>query len=443
MNKLSRLYARSEYYPVFNFTDEAARYRFYMLVQTVISSIVSGFTGGVFYTGFLMEYGINIVDISILSAIPYTSCLCLLFVPYILERFPKRRRILTFFRILHYVLQILGVSVLPLVIHSQSGRVAGLIILVFVSTMVGAFSSGYSPWHMPYITDAVRMKYFSTITLLSSVFSSAVTIITGVITDRLAAEDQLSMLSVMRYVAFGLAMIDVYLLQKPKEPAYSSSLEKPKLLDVFRLPLSNKRFMLVMAILFAYCYIWNIPFSVESAWLLQTVGTGYMYINVIGGIYILFILFSSKPWRKVVTKVGTFPGFALIFLLYAPTFLAYAFVKHSNYLWLLTLIRLTQHALGMLNYYCYNNAIYLCLPPDDQTNYISFYTIATNTGVLVGSLSGTTVVALMGESRLPILFTQMDSVQFLFFIQGCFALLAALAVWLMRKKFPQESPSET
>lgn len=439
MRRLKNLYYRSGWYDVFNFTGEAATARSYLLLQVVVSAIINGFTGGVFYTGYLVGHGINIVNISILTVIPYATCLCSLFTPYILERFPKRRWILSIARGFVFLFQILGVSLLPLVVHSETGRVVGLVILVFIANVINFLFAGYSPWHMPYVTPDVRMNYFTATQLVSNVTSTAVLIITSIITDRLHADDQLNLISVLRYVAFGLAFLDIYFLQKPKEPEYLKSSDRPKLLDIFRLPMSNKPFMLSMVIMFFYHFILNFSASVQNTWLLQSVNTGYLYINIINGIYILFIILTSRLWSKVMQKKGTFVSLALVLLLLAPTYVVYAFVDHSNFLWLMTIVRLAQHCVGMLQQYSAGNIIYLALPEKDQTNYISFNTVISNAAVFLSMIAGTAVVAAMGDSTVNIFGAQLGSVQLLLMATGILLIGLSALVMLLRRKLPQET----
>ena len=81
MRRLKNLYFRSGWYEVFNFTGEAATARSYLLLQVIVSAVINGFTGGVFYTGYLVGHGINIVNISILALVPYAACLFSVFTP--------------------------------------------------------------------------------------------------------------------------------------------------------------------------------------------------------------------------------------------------------------------------------------------------------------------------------------------------------------------------
>ena len=133
------------------------------MFAVIAQAVVGGFSAGIFYTGLLVGYGINIVNIGIISIIPSLANVCAIFSPFILERFKRLRPILTVTRIIYYTLNILGVTLLPEIVKDENARLAGLIIIVLCTNVINAlFSSGYTTMHMGYITPNVRMKYFST-----------------------------------------------------------------------------------------------------------------------------------------------------------------------------------------------------------------------------------------------------------------------------------------
>ena len=72
---------------VFSPREEHSRGRLCILASGILASIAAQFTGGVFYTGFLLLYGIDVVSIGILTFIPSLACLLNIFSPSILERY--------------------------------------------------------------------------------------------------------------------------------------------------------------------------------------------------------------------------------------------------------------------------------------------------------------------------------------------------------------------
>ncbi len=438
MSKLRELYRRSGWHTVFSYDDEASTARTHLLCATIVQSVANGFTTGIFYTGLLIGYGINIVNISIITLIPYLASLFSLLTPCVLERFPVRRRILTTARIAYYTVNILGITLLPALVKDPDARVFGLIAIVFVAYSINFLFGGYTPWHIVYITPEVRTGYLSAVSLVSNLSSSFFLIVASIVTDHLPAEAQLKLIVALRFAAYGIAFLDVYFLQKPNEPVYTSSTAKPSLLDIFRLPLSNKRFLLTCMISGLYTYVVHMAAGVQQAWLLQSVGTSYLYINCINGTYALIILITSPIWSRFMQRKGTFLALTAGCLLFAPTYFAYAFVTAENYTWLMTIIMLIQHCVSVLLTFSAGNLIYINLPKTDQTNYISFNTVLTNVSVLASVGTGTWVVAAMGGSVWHLLGHPMGGVPTLMLVQFILIVLLGLFVLLLRKKVEQE-----
>lgn len=438
MKKLRELYRKTGWHTVFSYDDEASTARTHLLYATIVQSIVNGFTTGIFYTGFLIGYGINIVNISIITLVPYLASLFTLFTPYILERFPVRRHILSVARIIYYAVNILGITALPYVVQDENARVVGLVIIVFVANAIYYLFSGYMPWHIKYLTPESRTGYFSGVALVSNVFGSIFLIVASIITDKLSPQAQQNMIVVLRIAAFAVALLDVYFLQKPREPVYEASSQKPKLLDIFRLPLSNKRFILTILLYVVYAYGANLVATVINTWLLQEVQTSYLYMNLTGAAYAPIILFLSPLWSRFMQKKGTFVALSLGSFLTAVCCFAYAFVNHGNYLWLLTAVRLGQFVVGVLTNFATNNLIYINLPKADQTNYISFYTVWINVTVFLAMATATWVVARMGESTVSVFGQQLSSVPFMMLGQTVLFVLLGVLALLLRKKLQPE-----
>lgn len=433
MNKLQKLYRKTGWHTVFSFDDEATSARTYLLGATSVQAVVNSMSTGIFYTGFLMGYGIDIVNLSILTVIPYLTTLFSLLTPYILDRFPKRRVILSIARIAYYAINILGITLLPKLIIRQTYRVIGLIIIVFVANAINFLFAGYSPWHMPYITPEIRTGYFSATAMASNLIGTVAALLTSLLTENLDPVTRLRVFTYLRYAAFFVALLDVYLLQKPKEPEYLLSGSKPSLVNIIKLPWQNRRFKRTMFIYFVYALSVNLTTSVITVWQLETVKTGYVFPSVINVIFPLFVAFTSGPWGKVMRKLGNFKALALTCAVLSASYFAYAFVNHSNFLWLLLIVRLVQHGIGMLQHYSVNNLIYLNLPKEDQTCFTSFYTIVANLSAFFSMSIGTWVVANMDGMTKNVFGIRFSSVPLLLLGQGVMTALTAVYVLAIRK----------
>jgi len=425
---------RSGWADVYNLQTEGGRARACLLGASLSQGVVGGLTNGIFYTGLLVGYGFDIVNISILSIVPQIASLFSLVSPYILERLKKRRLFLTVARSLYYLINILGITLLPQVVHSASGRLAGLIAITFVSSAINYLANpGYTVWHLPYVPPEVRSGYFSSIDFATNFSRCGFLLIASLVTDRLSGDAQLNLIIALRYVSLAIAFLDVYFLQKPREPEYESTGSRPKLLDIFRLPLSNKKFRLTMLIYGMYHLFTHLPSGLQT-WYLEDVHASYTYLNVIAGVYAFFVIATTRLWTRFVRKRGTFRSFGIVMLLLAPSYVLFGFVNSGNYWWLLTSIRLFHHFISLMMILPLQNFVYINTPETDRTNYISFHSIVGSVCTFISMSIGTSIIAAMGESTWQFFGSQIGHVPTLLMMQGVLYLFLGLFVLAIRKQ---------
>lgn len=387
---------------VFSPREEHSRGRLCILASGILTSIAAQFTGGVFYTGFLLLYGIDVVSIGILTFIPSLACLLNIFSPSILERFRKRKWLLAFVRILTNTINILGITFLPSLVHEKRARVIGFIIIVALANSISAlFGSGYSAWHAKFLTEDVRSAYFMFNGCINSLTVYLFALIGSVATDRLAGSpSQLTMMTTLRIISYVLTLLDTVLLCIPKEYEYETSGEKVKLADVFIKPVKNKAFFCSMVILFLYGFTTNLPNATLNAYLINNVHISYTFMNAINATYFLFFIAFGRMWNKFIAENKWFRALAIACVLQGATYLVYAFVNEANSSWLYLSVRLSQHVLGVVMNTIIASVPYINLPDEDRTNYLSFQLIVSNLASFSGMMVGTLFTSIMGERAL-------------------------------------------
>ncbi len=405
---------------VYNAKDDRGRGRLCMLISGIMAGIVGQLSTGFFYTGFLLGHGIDIVDIAIITFIPYITCFLNIFSPWILEHFKKRKFILASGKLLYYTVNIVGITLLPELVENPEARLAGFIAIVILSNSINAlFSSGYSAWQANFLPDNVRMDYFTSSGCINSMLSYVIVLAVSVITDRLQdSPEQLVMITVLRWIAFGLAIIDCLIQLIPKEYPYLKK-AKSKLSNIFVLPFRQKRFLLTILICAAYTFATNLPNATLNAYVLEILdGTGMQYTlpNAINALYFLFFIIFSRMWKKFVAKHYWFRAFAFAMLMQSVTYYIQVFVT-ANTIWLYVVVRLMQHVFGVVMNSIVASLPYVNLPDEDRTNYMSFHTIVSNMAVFFSMMLGTMFTSLMddGTKLVYILGYPLTSTQILIF----------------------------
>ena len=201
-----------------------------------------------------------------------------------------------------------------------------------------------------------------------------------------------------------------------------------RLRNVITLSLRHRRYARVIAIICSWCFFAGCSSGSLNYYLLNTAGISYTYIGLIDALYMVFLYIFSGYWQRYIKKHSWLKTFAYTGIAYAPTMLPYAFVTGTNYLWLMTAVRLVQHAIGVGMNMAYANLPFVNLPEEDRTNYISFHGITTNLATLLGILFGTAFIAALGDDGTAAAGIRLTSPQLLMIIQGAGQTLTAASV---------------
>lgn len=444
---LSKIKTRLQTLPLrylYNPKDEGGRGRFTMLMSGIMSGLIGQLSGGLFYTSFLLQYGLDKSKIGILTFVPYFACLLQIFSPWILERFPKRKWLLFAVRMFSYTVNILGITILPMLIKDPKALIVGFVALTILHSSINSlFASGYSAWHANFLPEHVRVDYFNTTSCINSFITFLVTLIVSAIGDKMTGtEHELLMLTIIRFIAFALAIIDCLILLLPKEYPYAT-VAKAKLSNVFTLPFKEKRFLLTILICAGYSFATNLPNATLNAYILQDVGVSYTLCNGINATYFLFFIFFSSMWKKLISKLYWFRALTVVVLIHAATFFMYSFVT-ADTLWLYITVRFSQHVLGVATGTIFSSLPYVHLPEADRTNYLTFHSIVANIAVFLSLMLGTVFTTFFsnryGDSgSISFLAYSFSSTQLLLFASGAAQVaIALISLALSRRLTPPE-----
>lgn len=433
---------RSGFRAIYSLRDHYSKGRCVMLLSNVFSTMAINLSSGMFYTGFLTLFGINIVEIGILVFIPYIANCFSIFSPTILERFKKRRLILALARGTYHTLNILGVTLMPFLVKDPTARIYSFIGIVFLANIINAlFSSGYAVWHLRFIPEEVRAEYFSLNTLITSVLGCGTSLAASITADILRGSAyEGTIIVALRIGAYIFAAADIFVLCLPKEYEYERGEDRPRLRDIFVKPFQHKSFALTLLILALYNFFGQIPLSSLDYFLLNRVGVEYTLISTVNMFYPLFLLLFLPFWKKVLFRLGWFRTFALGAVLHVPTTLLYSCISPANYMWVLPTVRLTQHFFGVGRNIAVSNLLYINMPKEDQTNYIAFHTVVVNAACFLGMMSGTSFVSAFPNLDINIFGLHFYNVQVLMWAEMFGQLLVP---FLVMKLLPIVGKAET
>ena len=427
--------------------SDGAKGRRCMLASSLLSSAIANITGGIFYSGFLLGYGIKMVDIGIISFVPTLATLLSLFSPFILDRIKKRKWVLAGARITYYAISLLGILIIPNIIEDNFSRVLAITIVMIVASGINSlFGQGYTAWHMNFLPDEIRGDYLLTNSCIAAFTSGLFALVVAVVTDSLAGSPkQLEIIIILRIIAFVIALFDVFVLILPKEYEYKKTTDKPRLRNVFTIPLKNRKFRLTILILVIWYLFSNCWAAVVNTWLLQEMEISYTLITFINFTYFFFFLMFSKMWRKFISKLGWIKACAFSGIMTGVTYIVYSFLTKNNINMTVFgsviavnvfffIIRHCQHFTGVITNLCIGNMPYINTPDSDRVSYFSFYAVAVNLTSFVSQLLGTTLVSVMGDRVVNLFGHGFTSVPLLLLISGSGQILTGTLIYVLTPK---------
>ena len=421
---------------LYNFYNEYSTGRACILWNNVLSGICSIFISGTFYTAFLMENGIDIVQLGVISFIPYISWVFNLFTPKLYSRIKRRRFWLLFSNIFYNSCVILGTTLMPKFVTDTGARTIWFAVLLLLGNSVNALlGGGAAIWHLKFLPkrDDHRSFHLSIVYFVSNLFSTVPALGAAFLADALAGSPaQGRIITILRYVSFGLAVLNalqLYLI--PKEYPYDIT-PGQKLRDVFTVPLKNRKFLQTILIAILWQLISNLTFNTFSYYLLDTVHVSYALTYTGSLTCVISSLFLMPAWNKAVRHFGWFKVMLFNCLLIALSdVFGMLTTENTVYMYVISSVLYGLNLLGAQKSLA--QMLYINLPKKDADLYNTFYNFVLYLGILMGSMLGTWALSALQSANgtLSLFGLQLWPMQLLTGIRCIGFLLLALYVYRM------------
>jgi len=417
---------------IYGWREEQERGRTIVLLDALITAVFNVFITGVFYTGFLSMYDIDLVGVGVITFIPPLASCFHMFSPMILERIKRRKWVLVASKIYFYAMYILAANVMPLLVTDPGARVVWFCVLLFLAYAVYTlFSDGFTPWFYNFYPaeQGKRAAFLSYNQMISAISSSLVMLVSGLIVSA-AGRGQNTVILIFRYFAFVLVLVDVTLQAMAKEYPYPVRARRVRIREVFTLSRPCKKFMACLYLMFIWNYISNLNNGLWSYYLLNTVKYPYSTITTANAIYPVCLLLFSRWWRRLLARQSWIRTFALGVLLFVPTEIYFFFLSPVTK-WMYFPGAMVQYFLNVGLNLSYANIFYMNLPRENAATHTSFQALFCNLCAFLGLMTGTLMCRWVGDFTWYIGSVPITAVQYTTLMRA--ACLLALGLVLMKK----------
>ncbi|MDO4487615.1 MAG: MFS transporter [Eubacteriales bacterium] len=421
---------------IFNWNNEFGRGRCCMLYSAWIFKFLRDVIIGTLYVAYLSSIGFTLNEVSILSSVWLASSFCSFLSAAILERFPRRRYVLLIGKLLYYLLNLVGLTVIPLFVSDRASLMVIFTVIIFVSgALFNIVNGGYLTWHSNFVKGDNAAYYFSVQQTTMNIFGSIFLLGMSRFVDHFKAGGNAGwVFLVVRGIAVLFAVTDLFVLSIPKEYPYPKSTERIELKNLVLIPFGHKKFIMTMGIYAIWLLSMGLTETVGFYHLQNEVGVSMTLLNMYTPMYALLLLLTSGFWRMVISKKSWLVTFGIAGMLHAPSVLLTAFVTGSNAYWLYLVIIMIQSVAGVGLNLADLNMVYVNTPDVDQTYYIGFFSMLQNLGPFIGKLIGGIFIGILGERTVLFAGIPFGSVRFLYVFQFIGLMVCSLLFIATRKR---------
>ena len=222
--------------------DPSSGDRMRLLFYHYEANIVANWIGGTFYTGLLLLLQADDGFIGTMSMISSGANMLQLFAPLLMERFPRRKKLLIFLRLAIMFFNIVLLGLIPLFPIGQQAKLTVFAATVLLMNVLNAFfGPGFSVWTMQSLPERVRGSFFTVITMTVGAVVAVFNLMGSALVDFCAAHGQEYVgLLILRALCVVMLVADTISYSKIKEYPYPGSDRKFTVKDMLLSPLKEK-----------------------------------------------------------------------------------------------------------------------------------------------------------------------------------------------------------
>jgi len=413
------------------------------LYSSYFSSIAGSMVSGMYFTGLLVKLDASDEYIAYINMIISASTFIQMLAPFLMERFSKRKNLLLTLKAITWFLNIVFIAAIPFLPVSKMTQLALFMLTVIaIYTLSALTAPGLGIWQMQCLPHSKRADYFSVSSLTSSLINLPTSFLVALLLDTVNEANitlgtfppELLGFYILRIFAVIAAVFEMKFLLRMKEYPYeeeNNPKERKNSLSLFILPLKNRAFMQTIAIMVLYNFAAGIIGQYYTIYCLDIVNLSYTYLNFSSMVCMPITLIMTPIWAKLINRFGWFKMLVFGISGYTLAILSNAFVTTT-----------TQYVYILVSCFCamfgpctsinFSNIPYMKMPSSNQTVYLSFSTVITSLGLILGNLVGLPLFRVTDGIVLRLFGFDMLNYQYICILQGILCMFVVCYVAVIR-----------
>lgn len=392
-------------------------------------------TGGAFLVGFAKYLGANDQIAGIIAAVPVLAGIIMAFSPILFERLENRKSIICLFCFIGRLM--LGAMIL-IPFYNVSNKIK-LILLMTIFLMANLFIQFTLPavqaWQLNITPEGIRGSYFGK---RESIVLGTVTVLTllmGQILDKFEKiGQQFTGFVVLYTLVIILAVFNIIIFSRIKEPKSKVGDVKLSLRKVLTLPIINKKFMRLVLLLI----IWNFGFQLGTPFTVVYMVSGlklsYGVITLLAVLASVTSVVFVRYWGRVADNKSWIYLLKLMVILQMLSFFIWFLINKYTLAPLLPVAHiLSGAAISGVNI-AVGNLQYEYSPEENKTVFLGFSSAVGGVFGFSGTIVGSYLMKAAEKYNISVFNFNIGNLQLLFLLAGVILVGCILCVRFIARK---------
>lgn len=398
---------------------------------------ITTMAGGVVVSGILKYLGATDAVNGIISGIPVSAGILLLFMPLIFRNLKRVKFVVTLFALIHRLLFSLMLAV-PLIISDNTARLVTFVVIYTLGYMMGTFiGPNAANWLVSLVPARIRGRYLGLREGVMIASMTVVSVIIGMVIDHMKAIDQEAMgYFICTVVIFIFTVGNFLCLKNIKEPPSLPPRKKVTLKRIIKYPIQNKAFrkVLIFTALWSFGFQLGGPFF--AIYFYSVLGLKYTYIMIMNVLMAVLRVAAAQLWGRLADRRDWAYVTKMSLIVLGAVHIGFLFMNTDTYLWSYPLLQMGSGVgWGGVAISIFNMQFEYA-PEENRTSYIAVNNALASTVGFAAVLIGSAIVNKVGTSPVMIASLPIHGMQFLFLGSGLFILMTSLYIhkFISKKK---------
>lgn len=404
---------------------ELSRRRF--IIEGCLSNGVYTLTAGAFFAGFAKFLGASDQFIGIIVALPLLANVLQMFSPLFLERLVSRKKLVVVTCLFYRAL--LGLMILiPVITQDKSARLFMLGGMYFAAYLVFSYSNpAGGSWIISLVPERFRGRYFG---LRDTCIISSAAILSlslGRILDILkAADKEFFGFAVVFSVVLVLVALDIFELNRIKEPEVIPLRQHINVRSLFTLPVKNKQFRPVILLNVVWNFAGQLALPFFSVYMVTGLKLSYTFIMIANIILSVVQASTARLWGRLADRfsweVTTVASIGMLGLCH----LTWAFVTRETCFVLIPFIQIVAGAGWAGVNMSLFNIQFKHAPQEGRTIFVGFNAAMAGLSGFASAVLGAVLVGLLSNVKIDIGVAELNNMLIIFGLSGTLVISCAI-----------------